>query len=165
VNKRYAMVLVIVSVLLIVSACGKPSFKKEAAAFGESYKKAQYTVNRTDDLSDMKEKLKVYLTEHEYQEYTQDSMFPSILEAAKDQDCQIKLKKIMFTPSDESDDRIEFNYEMMIQFINQNGKVKKEIKKKGAMTVIKTDAGLKISRDWDGRLYPSDYQSSLQSRS
>lgn len=41
----------------------------------------------------MKEKLKVYLTEHEYQEYTQDSMFPSILEAAKDQDCQIKLKK------------------------------------------------------------------------
>lgn len=51
-------------------------------------------MNRTDDLSDMKEKLKDYLTEHEYQEYTQDSMFPSVLEAAKDQDCQIKLKKL-----------------------------------------------------------------------
>ena len=160
-NRRYAMVLVIVSVLLIVSACGKPSFKKEAAAFGENYKKAQYTVNRTDDLSDMKD----YLTEHEYQEYTQDSMFPSVLEAAKDQDCQIKLKKITFTPSDESDDRIEFDYEMIIQFIDHKGKVKKEIEKKGAMTVIKTDSGLKISRDWDGRLYPSDYQSSLKSRS
>ena len=33
------------------------------------------------------------------------------------------------------------------------------------MTVIQTESGLKISRDWDGRLYPSDYQSSLQSRS
>ncbi|MCY7622999.1 hypothetical protein MH120_16110 [Bacillus altitudinis] len=164
-NRRYTMVLVIVSVLLIVSACGKPSFKKEAAAFGENYKKAQYTVNRTDDLSDMKEKLKDYLTEHEYQEYTQDSMFSSVLEAAKDQDCQIKLKKITFTPSDESDDRIEFDYEMIIQFIDHKGKVKKEIEKKGAMTVIKTDSGLKISRDWDGRLYPSDYQSSLKSRS
>ncbi|BBP92884.1 hypothetical protein BsIDN1_65020 [Bacillus safensis] len=97
----------------------------------KAIKKAQYTVNRTDDLSDMKEKLKVYLTEHEYQEYTQDSMFPSILEAAKDQDCQIKLKKIMFTPSDESDDRIEFNYEMVIQFIDQKKeKSKKEIEKK-----------------------------------
>ncbi|MEI4790029.1 hypothetical protein WAX46_06815 [Bacillus sp. FJAT-53060] len=159
------MVLVIVGVLLIVSACGKPSFKKEAAAFGESYKKAQYTVNRTDDLSDMKEKLKYYLTEHEYQEYTQDSMFPSVLEAAEDQDCQIELKNITFTPSDESDDRIEFDYEMTIQFIDQKGKVKKEIEKKGQMTVIQTESGLKISRDWDGRLYPSDYQSSLQSRS
>ena len=130
-NRRYAMVLVIVSVLLIVSACGKPSFKKEAAAFGENYKKAQYTVNRTDDLSDMKEKLKDYLTEHEYQEYTEDSMFPSVLEAAKDQDCQIKLKKIKFTPSDESDDRIEFDYEMIIQFIDQNGKIKKKLRKRG----------------------------------
>ncbi|MFB8736044.1 hypothetical protein ACEQPO_27485 [Bacillus sp. SL00103] len=45
-------------------------------------------MNQTDDLTDMKEKLKSYLTEHEYQEYTQDSMFPSVLEAAKDQDCQ-----------------------------------------------------------------------------
>ena len=164
-NRRYAMVLVIVSVLLIVSACGKPSFKKEAATFGENYKKAQYTVNRTDDLSDIKVKLKDYLTEHEYQEYTQDSMFPSVLEAAKDQDCQIKLKKITFTPSDESDDSIEFDYEMIIQFIDNKGKIKKEIEKKGAMTVIKTDSGLKISRDWDGRLYPSDYQSSIKSRS
>lgn len=87
-------------------------------------------MNRTDDLSDMKEKLKDYLTEHEYQEYTEDSMFPSVLEAAKDQDCQIKLKKITFTPSDESDDRIEFDYEMIIQFIDHKGKVKKEIEKK-----------------------------------
>lgn len=164
-NRRYTMVLVIVSVLLLVSACGKPGFKKEAETFGESYKKAQYTVNRTDDLSDMKEKLKFYLTEHEYQEYTQDSMFPSVLEAAKDQDCQIKLTKIKFTPSDESDDRIEFDYHMMIQFIDQKGKIKKEVEKKGQMTVIRTESGLKISRDWDGRLYPSDYQSSRQSRS
>ncbi len=141
------------------------ALKKKQQHLEKAIKKAQYTVNRTDDLTDMKEKLKFYLTEHEYQEYTQDSMFPSVLEAAKDQDCQIKLKKITFAPSDESDDRIEFDYEMMIQFIDQKGKVKKEIKKKGAMTVIKTESGLKISRDWDGRLYPSDYQSSLQSRS
>ncbi|MGE6630358.1 hypothetical protein [Bacillus sp. NPDC077027] len=158
-NRKYTMMLVIVSVLLVVSACGKSHFKKEAIAFGESFKKVQYTVNRTDDISNLKKQLQYYLTEHEYQEYTEDSMFPSVLEAAKDQDCQIKLKEIKFTPSDESDDRIEFDYDMVIQLIDQKGKIKKEIEKKGQMTVIQTKDGLKISRDWDGRLFPSDYQS------
>ncbi|MGP3740433.1 hypothetical protein ACTWKB_20440 [Bacillus sp. 4A_MP2] len=38
-NRRYAMVLVIVSVLLIVSACGKPSFKKKQQHLGKTIKK------------------------------------------------------------------------------------------------------------------------------
>ncbi|WP_449376603.1 hypothetical protein [Bacillus safensis] len=38
-NKRYAMVLVIVSVLLIVSACGKPSFKKRQQHLEKAIKK------------------------------------------------------------------------------------------------------------------------------
>lgn len=126
--------------------------EEEAVKFAETFKRMQYEAENYYDITydeerELVEKLKPFLTEDRYKKLFADREVYGLMYAMYYKS-NIALEKITFEKYGENKEQgtIDFNYTMEIKF---SGSINKIFTKKGQMTVVKTENGWKIERDWN----------------
>ncbi|MBT2690856.1 hypothetical protein J7I93_22210 [Bacillus sp. ISL-47] len=149
--KKLLILVIPFLTIFFISACKQTNFEDEALQIGKEYKEMQYTIKDYENPPDITEKSKTYLTEDEYERTLANRVFELITEAAVAQKISIEPEDIVFEKFDTENekDKIRLNYKMIIIGKENSGEVRFRMKTKGQMTVIQTEDGIKISRDWD----------------
>lgn len=149
--KKLLILIIPFVTIFFISACKQTNFEDEALQIGKEYKEMQYTIKDYENPPDIAEKSKSYLTEDEYERTLANRVFGLITEAAVAHKMSIELGDITFEKYDTENEKnkIRLNYKMIIVGKENSGKERFRMKTKGQMTVIQTEDGKKISRDWD----------------
>ena len=156
------MLIVASFLFLFLTGCSTLN-EEEALEFAETFKRLQYDVDdytkiEYDTEKKLTEKLKPFLTEDRYEKLFANREVYGLM-YAKLYKSNIKLEKIIFEKYEENkqEGTIDFKYTMDIKF---SGSINKILTKNGEMTVVKTDNGWKIRRDWNQMINKVDLVSS-----
>lgn len=145
--------LSVLLLFLLVIGCSNSSDEQSAMQLAKEFKMIQYEITDYTHISDLTEyqknileKLKPYLTEEEYQDFSANRLAGIVPSIAQKYKTNIHVEDITFTKNQENKEKgtIGFSYTITLK---SSGEINKTIVEKGKMILTKTAEGWLISND------------------
>ena|SRR5579875_2808921 len=151
IKKFVYFILLILTLSIFIIGCSKSSSLEidKYKNFAAEFKNFNYNINFKDNISQLDDKSKKYLTDDEYGNFRKNRKLELLLQIAQKNNLIISTTNPVIEKDKEYPDKIDFKYQMTILMKNNKDK-EYEIPIKGELTVINQNKNtLKISRDWD----------------